>query len=283
MAKVFMLTEASPFMMGFVVVTAKNNAIVIDGGHPVDMPLLKKLVGGRKIVAWVLTHAHDDHISGFVDEMAKNGGADFDLDGVYEHFLDYESLMKLPDSAVPEPGYFHQELNEMMPAFNRVLPLFKEKNHIVKQGDELQFDDVALSFLYSAHPDLYANLMNDSSLAFKMTGPKSDVLFLADLGPSGGDYLLRESKEKLHATYCQMAHHGHMGVGMEVYAAIAPKVCLWCAPKWLYDEPVMPDYLKDGNPRNLRMYGTALTREWMTQLGVKKHLVSGDGVQEFEI
>jgi beta-lactamase superfamily II metal-dependent hydrolase len=283
MAKVFMLTEASPFMMGFVVVTAKNNAIVIDGGRPADMPLLKKLVGGRKILAWILTHGHDDHISGFVDEMEKDGGSAFDIVGVYDHFLDYDALMRLPDSAVPEPAYFHQELNEMMPAFNKVLPLFKEKNHLVNQGDELQFDDVHLSFLYSAHPGLYANLMNDSSLVFKMTGEKSDVLFLADLGPQGGDYLLRESKDKLHATYCQMAHHGHMGVGMEVYAAIAPKVCLWCAPKWLYEEPVMPDYLADGNPRNLRMYGTALTREWMAQLGVKKHLVSGDGVQEFEI
>jgi hypothetical protein len=44
MAKVFMLTEASPFMMGFVVVTKENNALVIDGGRPADMPLLKKLL-----------------------------------------------------------------------------------------------------------------------------------------------------------------------------------------------------------------------------------------------
>jgi beta-lactamase superfamily II metal-dependent hydrolase len=283
MAQVTMLTEHSPFMMSFVVVTAKNNVIVIDGGRPADMPALKEAVGSRKIVAWILTHAHDDHISGFVDEMAKNGAKDFVIEGVYDHFLDYDALMALPDSAVPEPGYFHQELNEMMPAYQKVFPLFAGKNHVVKQGDVLTFDDIRIEILYTAHPGLYANLMNDSSVVFKMSGPKSDILFLADLGPVGGDYLLRENKAKLKAHYCQMAHHGHMGVGMEVYAAIDPKVCLWCAPKWLYNEEEMPSYLADGNPRNLRMYGTALTREWMARFGVKKHLVSGDGNQTFEI
>ena len=43
----YMLTETSEFMMSFVLVTEKNNCIVIDGGRPLDMPLLKEYVAGR--------------------------------------------------------------------------------------------------------------------------------------------------------------------------------------------------------------------------------------------
>ena len=45
----YMLTEASPYMMSFVIVTEQNNCIVVDGGRPEDMPLLKEYVGGRHI------------------------------------------------------------------------------------------------------------------------------------------------------------------------------------------------------------------------------------------
>lgn len=67
----YMLTENSPYMMSFVICTSKNNVIVIDGGRAGDMPLLKHYIGGRHISAWILTHAHSDHISGFVDEIRK--------------------------------------------------------------------------------------------------------------------------------------------------------------------------------------------------------------------
>ena len=38
----YQLTETSPFMMSFVIVTKQNNAIIIDGGMEADMPLLKE-------------------------------------------------------------------------------------------------------------------------------------------------------------------------------------------------------------------------------------------------
>lgn len=73
----YQLTETSPFMMSFVVITKQNNAIIIDGGMEADMPLLKEYVGNRHVSAWILTHAHSDHIDGFVSEMRKNGGQGF--------------------------------------------------------------------------------------------------------------------------------------------------------------------------------------------------------------
>ena len=60
----YQLTETSEFMMSFVLVTKNDNVIVVDGGRPEDMPLLKEYIGGRHIAAWILTHAHIDHIFG---------------------------------------------------------------------------------------------------------------------------------------------------------------------------------------------------------------------------
>lgn len=283
--EMYMLTETSEFMMSFVIVTKKNNVIIIDGGRREDMPLLKKHVAGRHISAWILTHPHSDHIDGFVYEMERNGGADFDIEAVYYHFPDYEKLMKKTD--VPDLMYFREELNEILPEFNAVKEKFANKSHIARKGDKLAVDEIKIEFLYTFREGLYANLMNDASLVFRLSGEKKSVIFLGDLGPDGGDRLFRECKDKLKADYCQMAHHGHMNVSMEIYAKIKPEACFWCAPKWLYEEGEIPSYLADGNALEkagrIRMYGTALTREWMDLLGVKKHYVSGFGTCKAEI
>ena len=56
---------------------------------------------------------------------------------------------------------------------------------------------------------------------------------------------------------------------------------MWCCADWLYEEPEVPAYLSDVDRLRkmgrIRMYGTAVTRKWMEQLGVKTHYVTKDG------
>ena len=276
----YMLTETSEFMMSFVLITKEDNAIIIDGGRAEDMPLLKEYVGGRHISAWILTHAHSDHVSGFISELERNGCADFDIERVVYNF---PPMSDLQNHDVPDYEYFVEEYNECIPRFLAVRDKIVGREVIVNQGDSLTVDELRIDFLYTRHEGLVANPMNDTSLVFKITSPNKTVLFLGDLGPEGGDHLLRESRHLLKSDIVQMAHHGHMCVGMEVYAEIMPSVCLWCAPDWLYDECEMPDYLanekRTRQRRRYRMYGTAMTRRWMDILGVKTHLVTKDGTQ----
>lgn len=281
----YMLTETSQFMMSFVLVTKQDNVIVVDGGRPLDMPLLKEYIGGRHISAWILTHAHNDHISGFVDEFEKNGGADFDIERVYYNFPPYDQLITRTD--VPDKSYFDTELNEMLPAFLKIEPLLGAKAHVVTQGETLTVDECEIEFLFTYHDGLFSNLMNDASLVFTVKTPNKKVLFLGDLGPEAGDVLMDESREKLKADIVQMAHHGHMNVSMEIYAEVQPEACLWCAPDWLYQEPEIPSYLKNREALRKRgrgrMYGVGLTRKWMELLGVKTHYVTKDGTQEISL
>ena len=96
-----------------------------------------------------------------------------------------------------------------------------------------------------------------------------------------------ESRDKLKADIVQMAHHGHVCCGMEIYAAINPDVCLWCTDEWLFNEEEVPIFLADfelSRKRDrTRMYGTTITKKWMEQLGVKKHYFTKDGTQKIVI
>ncbi len=279
--KMYQITETSKFMMSFVIVTKENNAIVIDGGRPADMPLLKQYVGGRHISAWILTHAHEDHISGFIDEYKKNKLADFDVEKIYYNFPPIDILN---DYTVRDYEYFKSELLETLPSFLEILPEIKDKTHLTVQGESIQIDEVKIEFIFSYHAGLTNNLMNDSSLVFKVITPNTSVIFLGDIGPEAGDVLYFESKDKLKADMVQMAHHGGYCCGMEVYAAIEPKACLWCCREESYNGKDVP---KVGADRSkmislgwMRMYPLATTRKWMEQLGVKTHYVTKDGTNE---
>ena len=281
----YQITETSNFMMSFVLVTKADNVIVIDGGSAEDMPLLKQYVGSRHISAWILTHPHNDHIGGFVSEFKRNRLADFDIEKIYYRFPPYHKLKGKTD--VPDPEYFDRELEKILPEFLKIEPELSDISHVVTQGESFDIDECRINFIYTYHDGLFSNLMNDSSLVFKITTPNKTVLFLGDLGPEGGDVLYDESRRLLKSDIVQMAHHGHMNVGMEIYAAIQPEICMWCCPDWLYNEPEIPSYLEDREKlrrhQRERMYGTAITRQWMDILGVKTHYVTKDGTNIIEL
>jgi len=281
----YQITETSKFMMSFVLVTKADNVIVIDGGRIEDMPLLKQYIGKRHISAWILTHPHGDHISGFIAEFKANRLADFDIEKLYYNFPPYSELKGRTD--VPDPVYFDNELESCLAGFVEIEPELSDIAQTVKQGDSLDIDECHIDFIYSYHDGLFSNPMNDSSLVFRITTPNKKVLFLGDLGPEGGDVLYEESRHLLKADIVQMAHHGHMNVGMEVYAAIMPEACMWCCADWLYNEPEIPKYLENREGlrkrQRERMYGTTVTRGWMDILGVKKHYVTKDGTNTIEL
>ena len=278
----YALKETSIYMMGIVIVTREDNVIVIDGGRREDMPSLKECINGRHISAWILTHPHEDHISGLVHELETNGAADFDIGTVYCHFPPYDEI--IDNHNMPDYDYYKCDLDEMLPAWNKVFPKIKDRTHIVTQVESIIVDELKIDFIYTYHEGLNTNPVNDSSLVFKVTAPNKTVLFLGDLGAEGGDMLFRESRHLLKADIVQMAHHGHMNVGMEVYAEIMPEACIWCAPDWLYNEAEIPEYLSNTEKLKrmgrLRLYGSGLTRKWMDILGAKTHYVTGEGTQK---
>lgn len=269
MTELYMLTEHAnyAFMMGFVFLTDDGRAVVIDGGRPENMPNLLAIVGEREIAAWILTHPHFDHIAGFNKLMAT--GFDTEKIGkVYYNFPSVEFVEKC------EPQFADRR------DFEKILPKLGDKAVVAKPGMQVQVDELHIEFLFSGGERYYLpfpNLaINESSLVFRVTAPgMKSVLFLGDLGAKGGMDLLKTYGDKLKSEIVQMAHHGHCGVAEEVYQAIAPEACMWCAPDWLYEEEEME--FEPG------LWGTKRTRKWMDKLGVKTHYVTKDGTQNIKL
>jgi large subunit ribosomal protein L21 len=175
--KMFVLTETSPFMMSYVIITEKGNCVIVDGGRPEDVPLLREKVKGRKIKAWFLTHPHLDHITAF-NKLVKDGDPDFNFEKVYYNFPDSSFVSKDRSEDV-----------ETQKEFNEIFPLIKDKAQVVYTGDIINIDELSIEILY--HYDAKYNFVkptiNDTSIAFKVTTPRSSVMFLGDLGAEAGE------------------------------------------------------------------------------------------------
>lgn len=251
-------------MMGYVIKTPGDSLIVIDGGTAGDadylLYLLRRLGGNRpQVKAWFLTHPHSDHVYALYD-LLQNRPEAFSLDALYLHY---------PERRVLEIGE-----PRSLPAWDGYQALRSQigsREHILREGEHLDIDGTAWDVLYTSDPAFTRNASNNSSCVLRMTSEGVRTLFLGDLGVEGGEKLLRMHGDALQSDIVQMGHHGQSAVRMDVYHAIRPQVCLWCAPKWLWD-----------NNQGRRGYDSGVwdilrVREEMRRLGVRRHAIAKDG------
>ena len=250
-------------MMGYVVKT-ETALVVIDGGTAGDAPFLLHILreaGGEKphVDAWFLTHPHLDHVDAFLRLMKEERGA-FSVEQVCLRFPERGLLER------GEPGCLHT-----WDAYQAARPLFLDKERLLNAGETFSIGDTKWEVLYVTDPTIEKNASNNSSLVLRLTAEGVSTLFLADLGKEGGEVLLKRHGGALKSDIVQMAHHGQSAVYMDVYEAIRPDVCLWCAPRWLWE-----------NDQGHRGYDSGVwdilsVREKMAALGVRRHVVHKDG------
>lgn len=256
-------------MNSYVITTADGKVIVVDGGYHEDaenlIAHLKKVTGQEvpHVDAWLITHAHGDHMWVFNEIVSKYPDA-LDFDKVYYNFPSAQYCMR-------EPNYGGAILE-----FNALMPRFAHKIEIVYTGDVFDIGDAHIEVLYSPNGEIKAYI-NDTSVVYMMTLGGKRILFLGDAAHLEGARLLALYKGtgKLKADYVQMAHHGQDGVDQDVYEEISPKACFWGTPQWLWDNDV-------GGGFNTHIFKTVTVRGWMDELGVTEHYVLKDGAQTVE-
>ena len=259
-ARLHILTEFCPFAMGFVIITPDDRAIIIDGGTYTEAHNVKAHVGEREVAAWILTHTDGDHVGCLKSMIDQN---DPFLDRVscfYSNFHTVEFFRSLN-------GEPHAQWVETYDAY------IKENNKgyvCPVKGDSFEIDGLRFDILFSKNEAYVKNYANDASLVFRVTGKKRNVLFLGDMGPEAGEELLATYGDSLQSDIVQMAHHGHIGVRKDVYEAIDPNVCIWCAASWLWQEHEGVRYLKGE-------HSVTVTRQWMAEIGNQQHIVTKDG------
>lgn len=248
-------------ILSVIVETSQGNLIVVDGGLGADADYLKEqiLARGGHVSAWLVTHPHGDH-AGALYRILQNEAAGISsgiqIDGIYYSFGDPTWYTEHDPSEVTMA-------HSIIGTFER-LP--KEKLHTVYGGMTFMVDDIEIQVMNDRY-ELEKDSGNNASIVYKVKAGESTILFLGDMGKEGGNRLLAEcGAEVLKSDIVQMAHHGQGGVGESVYQAIAPKICLWATPQWLWDNR--------GN-----RYEIQATKNWMRKLEVQKHYCTKDGDQ----
>ena len=267
-------TETRSQMQSQIITTEDGKIIAIDGGVKEDACLfidyLKKITGQEKpyIDAWFFTHAHDDHMTCFY-EIVENHWDEIEVGKIFFNFPSSQFFSRVPNH--PDKG-----ATKTAERFYALLPRFADKITVVFGGDTYFIGEAKIDILYTTDYEIVDNVGNNSSVVFKITLGGKTILILGDCGVEAGNKLLAKYKDTgvLKADICQMAHHGQQGVTKEFYEEVAPEVCIWCAPKWLWENDA-------GRGFNTHCFKTVEVRGWMDEIGtVKKHIVNMDGNQE---
>ena len=240
----------------FIITTEDGKVIVIDGGHKTEtdyfVEYLKTVTGQEKpyVDVWFLSHAHDDHCEVFL-EIAENRSDVVSFGKVYANF--------------PEAS-FYEGIDEwgvyIIDNFNRLKPAFADKVAELHEGYVFNVGAAKFTVFYTFNPE-WTNV-NEGSTIMKMELGGTSVMFDGDAEENAGNYVVEKYGDALRCDYCKMSHHGQSGVGRNFYEAVAPEVCFWPTPTWVYDNV-------NGNLRTFE------TRAWVEELGVKKEYKSFEG------
>ena len=264
-AEIHILNSATKSqMMSYVIKTKNGKLIVVDGGLPQDEPHLVETIKryGGEVSAWILSHPHSDHGGAFT-KLAENGFEGIKIDNFYYNIREqawYDKYEK----------YRADMVNTIR---NSIAKLPAGVSHITSKGEVYYVDGVAIHVLNDPYW-IESNSINNSSVVFRLDFDNGTrVLFLGDMGPAAGERLKADvPATDLKADIVQMAHHGQYGVNKDVYEIIAPKVAMWNAPEWLWDND-------GGSGYNTGNYKTLEVRSWMDEIGAKTNYVIKDGDQ----
>lgn len=239
---------------GFMVRTANEKLILVDGGRDIDASVVLdyiKRFGNGKVDYWFLTHAHEDHVGALLTLLEKE---EITIENLCYSFNSLEWYKKYDKRGFKTEEKMINELSNE-----------KIKNKIeCEKGQIIKIDNIDCEILRIANPEVInSDNGNDSSMVFKLIAKdvNKSIIFLGDAFTYTSLELM-ENPEKLKADAVQMAHHGQNGVTENVYKAINPKLCFFNAPEWLYNND-------NGTGYNTGKWKSIAVREWMSKIGAE--------------
>ncbi len=273
-AAIYQMAPCTPSqMMGYAIRTEGGKLYLVDGGTRGDMQgflTLARRVSGTPddavlhIDGWFLTHIHSDHVDACF-EAFRTVGDTFAVEKLYCNF---------PSEPYVDQ-YEHHEVHTVREylalreagAFDGIeVPLHK--------GDHFDFGDVVFDILTEPDESITVNVINNTSVAIRMTLCGQRVLFLGDMGVEEGNAMVAAyDPAELACDFVEAAHHGQNGVDYPVYFVLKPKAVLWCTPDWLWTNNA-------GGGYGTGPWKTFHVRCCMQDLGVKHHFIEKDGIWE---
>lgn len=261
-AMTMLSSQGGAQMLSSVIRSNNGSLVIVDGGWEADGGYLVEHIkaNGGVVDAWLITHPHSDH-AGALYDILKNRSDEIEINRIYYSFAPVSWYEEVSPKDVNMVRNLVEELDK--------LPEDKLRGDIGKDY-KIMVDNLRITAMNDRY-QLETDPVNNSSITYMVDTGKKKVLFLGDMSYDGGARLARESGDSLKADIVQMAHHGQNGVGKSVYQSIAPRICLWPTPQWLWDND-------NGGGYNSGSWRTIETRSWMEQtLKVDKSYCIKDG------
>ncbi len=247
-------TRSAGQMMSYLLETPDGRTVVIDGGDYTQQNAerLYALLSerGKRVDLWIITHAHEDHFGSLLWLLEHRDPFDLSIGELCMDFPSLEWLGSMEPRSLPH-----------IAAFPEQVALHGIPTRTVKTGDLLQAGALRMEILHDARDCTQPKTINDTSLVIRTAFPARDILFLGDLGAAAAaEMLLTCDVRKLRCDIVQMAHHGQDAAERNFYEAVRPKICLYTAPLWLWEND-------SGSGRGSGPWKTLETRGWMEALG----------------
>ena len=227
----------------------KGHFVIIDGGFSEDAEdLLHRIIDhDRHVDAWIVTHAHPDHVGAF-DNLMLSVPDEFSVDVIYMPEADKDIYL---EKAKPwDDVQWFLMMEEAIEGLDNVVYLH--------ENDEVDLIGLKMKVLSAWDENVESlprQLPNDGSLMFRLEGAEDVMLFCSDVEDVMTQWIVPAHKEELRADYLQVAHHGNDGLAKEFYDYVKPKVAFMDAPEWLLD------------PES--KYGAHDMREYMKAMGAE--------------
>lgn len=252
---------------GYVIRNANGKLIMVDGGLKADAQFVLDYInefGNGVVDYWFITHPHSDHVGALTTILES--------EEITINNLCYSFNSKEWYEANDKRGW--ESESKMIDSLSSAKILNKiecEKNQVIN------IDNIRCDIIRVANPEITSSDNgNESSMTFKFTATdvNKSMIFLGDSFKYASIELL-ENPEALKADVVQMAHHGQNGVTKEVYQAIAPQICCFNAPEWLYNNDIGTGY-------NTGKWQSIEVRGWVEELGASSILAyEGDKTLSF--
>ncbi|MBQ5649458.1 MAG: hypothetical protein IIV03_04905, partial [Clostridia bacterium] len=216
------LSKAKGYGMLYIIKCADNSVIIVDGGSYQHfdaaemanlMSVLREVTGVAapekvRVSAWVITHGHQDHLSGFSLFL-----------GSYGSQITIERMMYNLPSVYTDNGLLtavRSETEKMYGYIKKSTALSKIKFYNFHTGEKIRIADVEFDFLYT-HEDLVdavsaecevAGDFNNSCSVFTVTIDGYNILITGDINKPAQAVIVRNQRKLLEAADAvQTAHH----------------------------------------------------------------------------
>lgn len=214
--------------MCYIVRLADGSFIVVDGGFAVEgyedriYNVLKKQAPDPDhivIAAWMITHAHDDHVDVF-----ENFFKSYADDVTVERFICNLPSDKQVEN-IWEPEWNRADkVRELIDKYFPNVPMIK-----AHPGQEFYIRNAKINILYTI--DIYDGLLedfNNTSVVFKLEAEGKKMIFLGDYDDNGKTMSNLYRMQTLKSDIMQVAHHGlPENSSNELSAKIQPKYAFW--------------------------------------------------------